>query len=255
MRIAPTAAAAGARLVTHDAVDSTNAEALRLARAGESGPLWITARSQSAGRGRRGRTWISEPGNLYASLLLTDPSPPDRAAELSFVAGLALHDAITGRIPGLAARLVLKWPNDLLIDRNKFAGILIEGEGVGEGGTMSVVIGIGVNCVHHPAGTDFPATDLAAAGVRATPESLLAPLSAAMLGRLAQWNRGAGFAAIRSDWLARAAGLGRPIRVAFADHDLAGQFETIDERGRLVLRLADGTMQTVAAGDVSVAAR
>lgn len=254
MQIDPTAAAAGARLVTHDTIGSTNAEGLRLARAGEIGPLWIAARSQTAGRGRRGRTWVSEPGNLYASLLLTDPSPPDRAAELSFVAGLALHDAVTGRIPGLATRLLLKWPNDLLIDRNKFAGILVEGEGIGAGAMMSVVIGIGVNCVQHPADTEFPATDLAAAGVRASPESLLTPLSRAMLDRLAQWNRGAGFAAIRSDWLARAAGLGRRMRVALAEGDLAGQFETIDEGGRLVLRLADGTMRTVAAGDVVMAA-
>jgi len=249
MQLDPAATAAGARLVSFEAIDSTNAEALRLARAGEPGPLWLTARSQSAGRGRRGRTWVSEPGNLYASLLLSDPSPPDRAAELSFVAALALHDAIAGDIPGLAARLMLKWPNDLLIDRNKCAGILIEGEG------SAVVIGIGVNCVHHPAATRHPATDLAAAGVRASPETLLAPLSRAMVVRLAQWNRGTGFAAIRADWLARAAGLGKPIRVTLAEGELAGQFETIDQTGRLVLRLADGTMQAVAAGDVAMTAR
>ena len=249
MQLDPAATAAGARLVSYEAIDSTNAEGLRLARAGEPGPLWIAARSQNAGRGRRGRTWVSEPGNLYASLLLTDPSPPDRAAELSFVAALALHDTIAGRIPGLATRLRLKWPNDLLIDRNKFAGILIEGEG------SAVAIGIGVNCVHHPAATIHPATDLAAAGVRASPETLLAPLSRAMLVRLAQWNRGTGFAAIRADWLARAAGLGKPIRVTLAEAELAGQFETIDETGRLVIRLADGTMQTVAAGDVAMTAR
>jgi BirA family biotin operon repressor/biotin-[acetyl-CoA-carboxylase] ligase len=249
MRLDPAASSAGARLVIHDAIESTSAEALRLWRAGERGPLWIVARSQSAGRGRRGRSWVSEPGNLYVSLLLTDPAPPDRAAELSFVAALALHDAITGRIPGLDARLRLKWPNDLLIDRNKFAGILVEGEG------PAVVIGIGVNCVHHPSGTDYPATDLATAGVRTSPESLLPPLSRAMLARLEQWDRGAGFAAIRADWLARAIGLGKPVRVRLAEGELVGQFEAIDPSGRLVLRLADGTMQTVTAGDVSLAAR
>lgn len=249
MQLDPTAKAAGVRLITHDAIGSTNAEALRLARGGDRGPLWVTARSQTAGRGRRGRGWVSEPGNLYASLILTDPAPPERLAELSFVAALALHDAVGGRVPGLASRLVLKWPNDLLIDRNKFAGILVEGEG------RTVVIGIGVNCVHHPDGTEFPATDLAAAGVRATPESLFAPLTATMTVRLAQWNRGAGFAAIRADWLARAAGLGKAIRVRSGDGEVAGLFDTIDESGRLVLRLADGTMQTAAAGDVFLAAR
>jgi BirA family biotin operon repressor/biotin-[acetyl-CoA-carboxylase] ligase len=249
MNLDPTAAAAGARLITHDTIGSTNAEALRLAREGEPGPLWVTARQQTAGRGRRGRTWVSEPGNLYASLLLAHPAPPDRCPELSFVAGLALHDAISGRIPGLSHRLVLKWPNDLLIDRNKFAGILIEGEGA------SVAIGLGVNCVHHPAGTEFPATDLATAGVRMSPEHLFTALSGAMTVRLAQWRRGSGFATVRSDWLDRAAGIGKPIRVKSGEDELSGRFETLDDSGRLVLRRDDGTMQAVAAGDVFLAAR
>ena len=110
------------------------------------------------------------------------------------------------------------------------------------------MIGIGVNCAHHPDGTEYPATDLAAAGVRATPDSLFAPLSAAMVARLAQWDRGAGFAAIRADWLARAAGIGKPIRVKTGDGELAGTFEAIDDAGRLVLRLADGTMQADGGG-------
>jgi BirA family biotin operon repressor/biotin-[acetyl-CoA-carboxylase] ligase len=249
MQLDPTAQAAGARLVAYDTIGSTNEEALRLARAGERAPLWVVAGSQTAGRGRRGHTWVSEPGNLYASLLLSDPSPPDRFPELSFVAALALHDAVTARIPGLAGRVALKWPNDLLIDRNKFAGILVEGEGT------TVVIGIGVNCANHPPGTEYPATDLAAAGVRATPDSLFPPLSAAMVARLAQWGRGAGFAAIRADWLARAAGIGKPVRVKTNDTELNGTFEAVDANGRLVLRLADGTMQAIAAGDVFVMAR
>lgn len=244
MQLDPSAASAGVGLITHDAVGSTNTEALNLARRGERGPLWVTARSQSAGRGRRGRFWVSEPGNLYASLLLTDPSPPERSAELSFVAALAVHDAASGRIPGLDKRLALKWPNDVLIDGCKFAGILIEGEGT------SVAIGIGVNCTYHPAGTAFPATDLAAAGVRATPESLFAALSAAMVARLAEWNRGAGFVAIRAGWLDRAAGLGKSIRVALAEGERVGHFETLDPSGRLVLRLADGSLETITAGDV-----
>jgi BirA family biotin operon repressor/biotin-[acetyl-CoA-carboxylase] ligase len=249
MQLDPTASAAGTRLVPLDSIDSTNAEALRLARAGERGPLWITARNQSAGRGRRGRSWVSEPGNLHATLLLADPAPREHLPDLSLVAALALHDAIAGRIPGLAARVALKWPNDLLIDRNKFAGILVEGEG------MAVAVGIGVNCTHHPAHTDFPATDLATAGVRISPESVFDRLSASIITRLAQWDRGAAFAAIRADWLSRAAGIGKPIRVKSGEGELSGVFEGIDSAGRLVVRLPDGTTQTVAAGDVSMAAR
>jgi BirA family transcriptional regulator, biotin operon repressor / biotin---[acetyl-CoA-carboxylase] ligase len=145
--------------------------------------------------------------------------------------------------------VLLKWPNDLLIDRNKFAGILVEGEGA------AVVIGIGVNSVHHPMGTEFPATDLATAGVRTSPESLFAQLSAAILERLALWDRGSGFAAVRADWLKRAGGLGKPMRVKSPDGEFAGTFETIDEAGRLVLRLADGSLRTIAAGDAYPAAR
>jgi BirA family biotin operon repressor/biotin-[acetyl-CoA-carboxylase] ligase len=244
MQLDPAAAAAGARLFSYETIGSTNAEGLALARSGEHGPLWVVAQRQTAGRGRRGRVWVSEPGNLHASLVLTDPSPPDRRAELSFVAALALHDALGARIPGLAARLVLKWPNDLLIDGCKFAGILIEGEG------DTAVVGVGVNCTHHPVGTDFPATDLATAGLRATPDKVFEALSGAMVKRLAQWDRGAGFASIRADWLARAAGLGQDIKVALTEGTRVGRFETVDERGCLIIRLPNGTTETIAAGDV-----
>jgi BirA family biotin operon repressor/biotin-[acetyl-CoA-carboxylase] ligase len=233
------------RVVVHETIGSTNADALERARAGERGPLWIVAKRQTAGRGRRGRTWVSEPGNLYATLLLTDASPPERAAELSFVAGLAVHDAVAGRIPGLTGRLSLKWPNDCLIEGCKFAGILIEGEGT------AIAIGIGINCTHHPADTAFPATDLAAAGIRARPDSVFEALSEAMIGRVVQWNRGEGFAAIRKDWLDRAHARNESIRVTGSDGECTGRFETIDQSGHLVLRQPDGTTRAIAAGDVA----
>jgi BirA family biotin operon repressor/biotin-[acetyl-CoA-carboxylase] ligase len=247
MQLDPAAAASGVRLVSHDQLDSSNAEALRLARAGERGPLWITARQQSAGRGRRGRNWVSEPGNLHATLLLTDPSPAEHAAQLSFVAALALHDAIGLLAPAVPA-LALKWPNDLLLGERKFAGILIESEAAADG--LVVAIGMGVNCDRHPADTPYPATDLAAAGARVTPDDLLRALSGSFLARLRQWDRGAGFAAVRQDWLARAAGIGHEIRVRLPEQELAGRFEALDAAGRLVLRLPDGGLQTITAGEV-----
>src|SRR2546423_7378341 len=149
MQLDPRAAAAGVRLVVHEVLGSTNAEALNLARRGEPGPLWVTARRQTAGRGRRGRTWISPPGNLYATLLLTAPAPPERWPQLSFVAALAIHDAVIAIAAGLAPRLAIKWPNDLLLDGAKFAGILIEGQGGGDA-SNAVAVGIGVNCATHP---------------------------------------------------------------------------------------------------------
>lgn len=247
MQLDPAAIRAGVRLESHDAVGSTNAEALAHARSGTPGPLWITAARQSAGRGRRGRTWASEPGNLYATLLLTDPAPPERAAELSFVAALAVHDAVIDLAPSLAARVALKWPNDVLIDEAKVAGILLESESPEP---FVVAVGIGVNCAHHPDGTTYPATDLAAAGARVTPAHLFATLSRTMLVRLTQWDRGRGFAAIRGDWLARASGVGEPIRVALPDRDLEGRFETLDAAGHLMLRTGDARVVAIAAGDV-----
>jgi len=249
MHLDPAAIAAGARLEAHDVIGSTNAEARARACAGERGPLWIVARRQTAGRGRRGRAWVSEPGNLYATLLVTDPAPPERAATLSFVAALAVVDAVAAVAPSLSGRLGLKWPNDVLLDGAKLAGILIEGES-GGGVPLAVAIGIGVNCAHHPRPTPMAATDLAAAGVAVGPERLFGALSRAMAERLARWDAGSGFAAIRADWLARAAGLGTDIRVALGERIHEGRFDGLGPEGHLILAQCDGTTLKIAAGDV-----
>jgi BirA family biotin operon repressor/biotin-[acetyl-CoA-carboxylase] ligase len=226
---------------------STNAEAFELARRGERGPLWVTAERQSAGRGRRGRQWISPPGNLYASLLLTAPGAPEYWPQLSFVAVLAVRDAVVEVAAHLEPLLAIKWPNDLLLAGAKFAGILIEGEG---GETSALVIGVGVNCANHPVDVDYPATDFAAAGATVSVATLFDALADKMRARLAQWNGGEGFASIRRDWLARAAGLGETVRVSLAQGEVIGRFEALDETGGLLLRLADGKITTIAAGDV-----
>jgi BirA family biotin operon repressor/biotin-[acetyl-CoA-carboxylase] ligase len=244
MRREPRPTTAGVRVVAHEVVDSTNAEALNLARRGERGPLWVTAGRQRAGRGRRGRAWISEPGNLYASLLLTDPPPARHWPELSFVAALAVHDAVAAVAARLAPLLAIKWPNDLLLGRAKFAGVLIES------GEAALVLGVGVNCANHPADTEYPATDLAAAGAPVPPATLFDALADKMRARMAQWDAGEGFSTIRADWLARAAGLGEAVRVRLADREVAGRFEALDAAGGLVLRLPDGGAITIAAGDV-----
>ena len=237
---------AGARHLSFETLGSTNAEALGRARAGERGPLWITAKTQRTGRGRRGNAWISPPGNLYTTLLLTNPSPPAVAAQLSFVAALALHDALAACAPQLGPSLTLKWPNDVLLGGAKLAGILIEGESAP---AFAVAVGIGVNCASHPADTPFPATDLAAAGARVTPEALFASLAATMTGRTDEWRCGEGFAVIRADWLKRAAGLGEPIRIRLPERELSGRFRGLDEAGRLQLDQPGGVI-AVTAGEV-----
>jgi BirA family transcriptional regulator, biotin operon repressor / biotin---[acetyl-CoA-carboxylase] ligase len=237
---------AGVRHIVYDTLGSTNAEALAHGRAGERGPLWISARSQDAGRGRRGNAWASPPGNLYATLLLTEPSPKPQAPQLSFVAALALHDAVSECAPQSGPALQVKWPNDLLLGPAKLAGILIEGESEP---AFAVAIGIGANCASHPGDTPFPATDLAAAGALVTPDALQAALACTMARRLAQWRRGEGFASIRADWLKRAAGLGLPIRVRLPERELSGRFHGLDEVGRLQLEQPGG-LTTVTAGEV-----
>jgi BirA family biotin operon repressor/biotin-[acetyl-CoA-carboxylase] ligase len=163
------------------------------------------------------------------------------------VAGLAVHDAGVAGAPGLASALRLKWPNDLLLDGRKLSGMLIEAESQPR---FSVAIGIGVNCVSHPPDTGYGATDLGVHGVIIAVEDLLAHLAAAMNARLTQWASGAGFAAIRGDWLARAASLGETIMVRLPERQLTGIFEGIDADGRLLVATPGRATETIAAGDV-----
>lgn len=242
------AAAAGVRHIAHDTLGSTNAEALTRVRAGERGPLWITAARQTAGRGRRGNVWTSEPGNLYASYLLSDAAPAAHLPELCFVVALAVRDAVSTVAPSSSSRLRLKWPNDLLFGDAKLAGILIEAESVG--GNTATVAGIGVNCAHHPRETSYPATDLAEHGIVVTPDALFGELSGAMATRLAQWDRCTGFPAIRAEWLSHASGIGGDIVVRLPDRELSGTFESIDQTGRLMLRLPAGQLEAIAAGEI-----
>jgi BirA family biotin operon repressor/biotin-[acetyl-CoA-carboxylase] ligase len=243
--VGPRAAKAGHRVLVHAQLDSTNSEALRLARAGERGPLWIVAREQSAGRGRRGRTWISAPGNLTASLLLTETLTPAVAATLGFAACLAVHEACVALAPGL--RFALKWPNDVLADGGKVAGILLESETCGAG--LALVAGFGINLAATPEGTEFPAASLAGLGHTVPAEAMFAALTDACTGFLETWQSGQGFGEIRRLWLDRARGIGQPISVRIGGRVESGIFETLDEQGRLMLRTASGSV-AVSAGDV-----
>ena len=242
--------AGGIPVVALETVGSTNEEALARAKSGEAGPLWIAARRQTAGRGRRGRAWVSAPGNLYASLLLVDAAPSAQLPGICFVAALALHDALLDAVHGLApAQLKLKWPNDVLLDAKKIAGILVEGTALAMG-RSATAIGIGVNCRHHPERTRFPAADLAASGYVIEPAALLPALGEAMAARLEEWARGENFASVRAAWLARASGIGAPIEVRLSERTIAGTFDAIDASGALVLIRGDGARETIAAGDV-----
>lgn len=247
MQLGPDAITSGFALVVLETTTSTNDDGRALAEDGAN-KVWIVAKEQTGGRGRHGRVWTSPPGNLYASLALTDPCQRRHAPQLGFVAGLALHDAVSS-LTGLAApRLTLKWPNDLLLDGAKVAGILLEGVQA-PGGRMAVVIGMGINLVSAPQGTPYPATALAAAAGSLAPQDLLKTLSDAMARRLVAWGREDGFAAIRAAWLARAAGQGADVHIRLPGGDRQGRFGGLDADGRLELITPAG-IEHIDAGDL-----
>ena len=235
----------GTRIAAYGELDSTNSEARRLAQAGEPGPLWITAERQTAGRGRRGRVWDSGQGNLAATLLLRPEAPPAIIGQLSFAAALAVAEVAAHFAPNAA--ITVKWPNDVLAEGRKLAGILLETGPASEG--IWLAIGVGVNLASFPQGTEFPATSLAQLGLAPpTPDDALSVLAARFAHWYAAWMH-EGFEAIRAAWLARAGGLGLPIRARLPHETREGVFEGIDSTGALLLN-ERGQVSTIAAGEV-----
>ena len=232
-----------------DAVDSTNAEARKLAEGGAAEFQVVWAREQRQGRARRGRGWDSPPGNLYCSVLLRPGCTPADAGQISFATALAMGDAVLAAAPGLDG-LQLKWPTALIVRRRKLAGILLESAVTAEGAVDWVVVGAGVNLDSHPAEVDYPATDLATEGYSGVlPGALLERYAARLDHWLAVW-RVRGFAPIREAWRKRAAGIGEMITVRLDREIVIGRFELLDEDGAMHVVLGDGSRRRFTAGDV-----
>jgi len=255
VNLSPETESAGYRLVSLEATDSTNDDALKAARSGDPGQLWITAAEQLAGRGRHGRQWSSSQGNLYASLLLIDPCEIAAAPQLGFVAGLALHEAVE-EVTGIGApNLSLKWPNDLLLDGAKVSGLLLEGHRLAADGPLAIVIGFGVNVAFAPTGTPYPAAALKTFRPDLTREILLRSLAAAFARTFSAWrtssrmNASDPFGAIRRLWLERAAGVGQEVRLRLPSGEKKGVFEGLDRFGRLQLKSPDA-LELIDAGDL-----
>lgn len=229
--------------------DSTNAHAMREAPALQ-GPAWFLGLEQTAGRGRRARAWASPKGNFHATLLLFPKESADQVALRSFAAALALRDAFVA-LTGLPDCFSLKWPNDVLLNGAKVAGILLEASSSGAG-VQALAIGIGVNLIAHPdAGVmeegALPAVSLLSeTGLRVTPGRFLDVLAPAY----ARWEAvfvSQGFAPLREGWLSRAAKIGEPIRARTGKDTHYGVFETIDSSGNLILLTAAGRLSIPAA--------
>jgi len=220
---------------------STNADLLAEARSGAPEGIWLRAEAQSGGRGRAGRTWLSPPGNLYASTIVRLHAGEPEAATLALVAAVALEETASAYVG--AGRVQLKWPNDLMAGPAKIAGILLERA------DDAVVIGFGVNLAHHPEKLERPTASLAGLG-HAVPDpgGFLIDLAEAFARWIGRW-RGEGLAPVRARWLERA----HPIGSALAANGEEGLFEGLDAEGALLLRRVGGRIETIRAGDVFLA--
>jgi BirA family biotin operon repressor/biotin-[acetyl-CoA-carboxylase] ligase len=238
------------RLVALETVGSTNEEAKRLAREGAEDGTLVWAREQTAGRGRGGRSWSSPRGNLYLSLVLEPDCSAQEAAQLSFVAALGVGDAIGSVAPAMA-ELRYKWPNDVLLNDRKVAGILLESELTPEGRPAWLVLGCGVNLAHYPKESETLATSLRFEGAppSLTEIDLLEAFGRHFLTWVNRWLED-GFGPIRKQWLVHAKGLGEPVTVRLPKETLEGAFADLDESGALVLELPGGGQRRITAGDV-----
>lgn len=230
-----------------DAVGSTMDVARDLlknpAAVGSKGAV-VWATEQTGGRGRHGRQWSSPPGNLYATVILNHERSINDAPQLALVAGVALAEAVSDGLPSGAVSM--KWPNDLLVNGAKSAGILLEANGAS---ASPVLIGSGINIASAPTGTPYPATTLQKGGSGVTPPELLELYIAALSRWTDRWNS-QGFSPIRAQWLSIAAGLGNPVTIRLPDGKRHGLFVDVDNAGTLVLEDDTGKTEKISAGDV-----
>jgi BirA family transcriptional regulator, biotin operon repressor / biotin---[acetyl-CoA-carboxylase] ligase len=231
-----------------ESLDSTNEEAHRQLAQGVAPPLWIVADEQRSGRGRNGRRWISPEGNLYVTLVMETGVSPATATQLSFVAGLAAHDAAAMHLPAeRIPALRLKWPNDVMLGGAKLAGVLLESLKSPKGDGLAVIVGVGVNVSYAPsAERTTTCLGLEAAAV----PRVFASLARAFETRLALWDEGRRFPRIREAWLSRALALNESISVNLNGSSIRGKFRGVDPAGALQLETGPGVVITVTAGDI-----
>jgi BirA family biotin operon repressor/biotin-[acetyl-CoA-carboxylase] ligase len=234
-------------LLSYDEIDSTNEEAKRLARGGGAHGAVIWAKQQTAGRGRYGRKWESAEGNLFVSILLSPDCDIQKMTQLSYVAGLAAHEAIAPLLPD-GQGVFCKWPNDILVEDQKLAGILLES--FQHDATQWVVLGFGVNVDSFPKDVMFPATSLTAQGVEIiSAKIVLSRFIHHFIANYDLWEK-KGFAPIRRNWLKCAWRLGQPIRACLPNEEVEGVFKDIDADGGLVLMTKDKKKRTIHTADV-----
>ncbi|WP_417830573.1 biotin--[acetyl-CoA-carboxylase] ligase [Thalassospira sp.] len=231
-----------------EAVDSTNDEAKRLADKGARSGALVLARTQTSGRGRRGRAWSSPVGNLFSSLLLRPNCSLSEAARLTFLIAVSLAEAIETVTAG-KVRPDCKWPNDLMVNGRKISGILLESASNDGAATDYLVIGAGVNVAFFPEDAERPATSLAALGAPVSVDDLVSCYIERVAHWLPIWEQ-QGFAPIREAWLSRAYGIGNPVIARLTSRELEGTFVGLDDDGSLILREDSNVEHRIGAGEV-----
>ncbi len=259
---------ANTAIITVETCASTNELALRQGLEGRDPPFWITAKTQTAGKGRDGRKWHSAPGNLYATLLLAFPRQSQSSTQLAALTGVAVAEAIetAARIrmsvqasappDWVMPEIRLKWPNDVMLGTaakaGKVAGILIETTTRPADGAFLVAIGIGINVRTQPKNIDQPVSSIAAHGIDLPPAAVLAQLDHAMLGWLARWQNGTSFDEVKKRWHERSGAIGRRVNLQHADKHLAGVCQGLDDDGALLLIDDRGIVRRITYGDVTI---
>jgi BirA family biotin operon repressor/biotin-[acetyl-CoA-carboxylase] ligase len=206
--------------------------------------LWLRAAMQDGGRGRMGRAWESPTGNLFSSTIVRVHASDPPASTLAFVAALAVYDAVQQIAPEAAVQI--KWPNDLLSgDGAKLCGMLLERAG------DAVVVGVGLNLVSHPQGLDRPVTDLTTLGARPPhPQAVVEILANAFAIWVDRWRMG-GMRGVSQSWQKLAHPVGTALTVNLPDGSIEeGLYSGLTDDGALQLRLADGSIRAIHAGDV-----
>ncbi|NIZ02107.1 biotin--[acetyl-CoA-carboxylase] ligase [Thalassospira lucentensis] len=231
-----------------DTIDNTNEEAKRLADKGAQSGALVLAKTQTSGRGRRGRAWSSPVGNLYSSLLLRPRCSLAEAARLTFLIAFAMAEAIE-TITGMQVRPDCKWPNDLMVNGRKICGILLESASNHGSATDYLVIGAGVNVAFFPDDAERPATSLASLGAPVSVDDLVSVYVARIAHWLPIWEQ-QGFGPIREAWLTRAYGIGDPVVARLTERELHGTFVGLDDDGALILREDRGDEHRIGAGEI-----
>lgn len=237
---------------SYESVDSTNLVAQHKARAGHHGYLWIVAEEQTQGRARRGRAWCSPKGNLYSSLLLIDDIVHSTAAQLGFVAGVSMVEAVKQFIKDeeqISGIVSLKWPNDILLKGAKSSGILLEIFGL-TSQKYALVIGIGMNIKHHYKDAPYPTSSMNNIGLDVDSKQLFMVLAECFAENYFLWKQIGGSNIIREKWLSYCAHLGQHIKMINGEEIIEGIFDGLDCDFNCVVKQANGQKAIITAGDV-----